>query len=240
MITADDTGADSASGTQCPPWIFPCDDGHDYYTKLVGRCPAPDFREAEFVASRLGFLIGAPVPHAEVVHVPQAIIDATGLGLAEQRTIGLRRLNVDPESQATHAALVAAQADIDLLAIVALHTWLEIGDHSPGHNFFRNLDSGALVTMDHCSGLRPHLDRHPATPVTLLDLGDLVGAVASDSPARTEMRQRIVSVDQLKLREIVDEFPVGSITPWLDQTGSGELVDWLLNRRDPVAHLICP
>jgi hypothetical protein len=54
MVTAIDTGNDSQSGTQCPPWTFPCDDEHDCYTKLVGRCSAPDFREAELLTSRLG------------------------------------------------------------------------------------------------------------------------------------------------------------------------------------------
>lgn len=238
MVTAIDTGADSDSGTQCPPWIFPCDDGHDYYTKLVGRCPAPDFREAELVTARLGAILLASVPVADAVFVPASITGSTGLPITEHWAVGTRRLNVDPEPQATHGALVARQSDYDRLAIAALHTWVAMGDHGPGHNFFRNLDTGRLVSMDHCSALRPFFDGQSTTPAVLNDAGQLCGGIAADSPARTQIIDHVRAVTAPQLTAIVDAFPDDPVHPWMDLTRRHALVAWLDERKEGVANVL--
>jgi hypothetical protein len=240
MVSAIDTGTDSGSGTQCPPWIFPCDDGHDYYTKLVDRCPAPDFREAEFVTAQLGALLLAPVPVAEPVFVPAPIAATTGLPVVEHWAVGMRRLNVDPEPPATHASLVARQTEYDRMAIVALHTWVDMGDHSPGHNFFRNLDSDTLVSMDHCSALRGFFDGRPAIPVVLNDAGQLASTITANSHARVELADRVRSITDEQLAGITALFPTDPVHPWLDATRSSALVDWLVERRQEVADVINP
>jgi hypothetical protein len=238
MVTAIDTGADSGSGTQCPPWIFPCDDQQDYYTKLVGRCPAPDFREAEFVTARLGELLRALVPAADGVFVPAAIAQSTGLPVVEHWAVGMRRLPVDPEPQATHASLVAQQTEQDRTAIVAVHTWLDMGDHSPGHNFFRNLDNGTLVSMDHCSALRAFFDGQAASPVNLIDSGNLCDGIAAGSLARTEVANRVRSVTQTELETIVAAFPDDPVHPWMDVSRRAALVTWLIERQEEVANVL--
>jgi hypothetical protein len=239
MVVAIETGEDSASGSQCPPWIFPCDDDFDYYTKLVERCPAPDFREAELLTAGLGELIEAPVPHAEPVFVSAAIGASTGLGFSEQWTVGTRRLNVDPEPEGTHALLVARQTEANRLGIVALHTWVAMADHEPGHNFFRNLDDDSLVTMDHCSSLRPFFDGQPANPVLPMDLGNLLYGIAPDSPARTEVALRVRRVTLKDLKSLVATIPDDTNHPWLGVDRRGALAIWLASRRKGVANAIC-
>src|SRR5712691_3992473 len=107
MRVAVGQGSDAGGGAS-KPWLFPCDDGNDYYTKLVGRCgEQPQFREAELVTSVVGVLLGVPVARAEVVLVPAVIAASPGLGVNEQYAVGMLRINGTEEPAATFAALVA-------------------------------------------------------------------------------------------------------------------------------------
>jgi len=238
MRIAVGTGVDGGvAATACRPWIFPCDDTRDYYTKMKGRCGEQDrFREAELVTSGVGALLGVPVGKATPVFVPSAIAASTGLGIPEQWAVGMLKINGTEEPAATFPALVAAQSIEKRLAMVALHSWLAIGDHQPGHNFFRDFDSGDLVSIDHCSALAPAFGGLPALPVTMIDPAALLAGIAPDDPARKTVADRVRGVQRSDLEAIVAGFPDDPAHPWLDTAARANLVQWILDRGGEVAN----
>jgi hypothetical protein len=235
MRVAVDQGA-AAGGGASKPWLFRCDDGNDYYTKLFGRCgEQPPFREAELVTSAVGVLLGVPVAKAEVVFVPAVIAVSPGLGVNEQYAVGMLRINGTEEPAATFAALVATQSNERRLAMVALHSLLVIGDHSPGHNFFRDFVSNELVTIDHASALAPFFGGASALPAPLVDNGGLLAGIAPGDPSRKHVADRVRGVQRIQLETIMATFPTDPVHPWLDVGRRADLVQWILDRGGEVA-----
>lgn len=229
-------GVDAGGATASKPWVFPCDNGKDYYTKLVGRAgEQPQFREAEFVTSALGRLLRAPVAVAEAVFVPSVIAASTGLGISEQWAVGMQRINGNEEPAATFGGLLALQSNDKRLAIVALHSWLVVGDHSPGHNFFRDFVSNDLVTIDHATALAPFFAGQPALPAPIVDWGGLLAGIAPGDPSRKTVADLIRSIQRADLEAIVAGFPDDPAHPWLDTTGQANLVQWILDRGGEIA-----
>src|SRR6202023_2365858 len=101
--------------------------------------------------------------------------------------------------------LVAAQAVEKRLAMVALHSWLAVIDHTPGHNFFRDFASNELVTIDHCSALAPFFGGQPALPVPIIDPALLLAGIAPDDPARKTVADRVRGVQRPDLEAIVED-----------------------------------
>src|ERR1700694_3924993 len=238
-------GVDSGSPTACPPWIFVADDALDYYTKLVGRCGTDAyFREAEFVASRLGECIGANVALASPIFIPAGLtagLQLAGIAVTEQWAVGLQRLPIEPATT-TFQALVSRQQPDVLLSIVALHSWLGVGDHNnQGHNFFRHMVSDDLYSLDHCSALAGYF-ADPAgaigQPPTIIDLGDLLHGVAPGEPSRKAVAHRVRQVNRSKIETILAPFPDDPQHPWLPAHLRPALADWLTYRQPLVADLI--
>jgi hypothetical protein len=178
------------------------------------------------------------VPRAEPVFVPLAIAQSTGLAIQEQWAVGLRRMNVDPEPAGTHGALVAAQSDENLVAIVAMHSWVEMGDHAPGHNFFRDLDTGNLVSMDHCSGLRGFFENQPNSLTVLIDLGQLLAGLPAGAGARTAVAVRAAALTAAAIKAIVDDLPTDPVNPWISEARRDNLAAWLIARQADLLSLL--
>jgi hypothetical protein len=204
---------------------------------MRGRCGEQAcFREAELVTSGVGALLGVPVGKATPVFVPSAIAASTGLGIPEQWAVGMLRINGTEEPAPTFPGLVAAQSIEKRLAMVALHSWLVVGDHQPGHNFFRDFDTGDLVSIDHCSALAPAFGGLPSLPVTMIDPDSFLAGIAPDDPARKTVADRVRSVQRAHLDAIVADFPDDPANPWLDAAARTNLVQWILDRGGEVAN----
>jgi hypothetical protein len=119
--------------------------------------------------------------------------------------------------------------------MVALHSWLGVGDHSPGHNFFRDFISNDLVSLDHASALGACFTGQPALPVGMIDPGQFLTAVAPDDPGRQVVANRVRSVQRSDLEAIMQAFPDDPANPWLDPAARANLVQWILDRGGEIA-----
>jgi hypothetical protein len=125
------------------------------------------------------------------------------------------------------------------LAIVALHSWLEIGDHDAnGHNFLRG--GASLFSIDHCTALSRILNDPAADPAvtTLVDPGALVIGVPLDDPARQTLRERIMSIRREDIEAIAAQFPDDPLHPWLSVEHRAVLVNWILARQGGAGNVI--
>ena len=244
QTVAVDSGVDSGSGTACAPWIMGCDDGFEYYVKLVGRCQEqPPFREAEYVTGRLGQVLGAPVLDVAAVLVPapiaSLIASATARAITEQWAVGTKKTEITPETPATFPGLVSAQASEDVLRIVALHLWLAVGDHdSSGHNFFRRIPDDKLVTADHCTALAAALIGGGPQPVAAQDPGGLLTMQPWDDTVRNAVAAQVRAIARTELDALLSEFPDDPINPWLEPGKRPAVTDWIMARQIEVADVI--
>jgi len=243
-VAAIDTGSSSNSRTACEPWIFPTDDGRDYYTKFAGHCMPDHFRESELVAAGLGDLLGAPVPAAAAVWVPAVLASgvqfSNGAHIGEQWAVGTERMPVVPVVRGpSFRNLVARTATEVRATLAALHTWLEVGDHLPdGWNFFENQATGELVSFDHASALSRFFAGQAATPVVLNDPGNLLDAIPSGDYSRQVARQRVLAISRPEVESLVAYFPTDPVHPWLAPGRWPDLVNWIMDRQPEVANVI--
>jgi hypothetical protein len=243
-VAAIDTGTSSNSGTACEPWIFPTDDRNDYYTKFAGHCDPFHFRESELTAAGLGSLLAAPLPPAAAVWVPAILASGVhfsrGTRISEQWAVGTQRMPVIAAIRGpSFRNLVARSSPEERAAIVAVHTWLEVGDHLPdGWNFFENQASGQLMSFDHASAMSRFFAGGPALPVTFNDPGDLLEGIPSGDYARQVARQRVLAISRPEVESLVAYFPTDSGHPWLDPARWPELVNWIMVRQPEVANVL--
>jgi hypothetical protein len=219
-----------------------CADGFEYYVKLVGRCQEQArFREAEYMTARLGQLLGAPVLEVAAVFVPGPIATMTGLPVAEQWAVGTKKSEIVPETQGTFASTASAQSPEDLLRIAALHIWLAVSDHdNTGHNFFRRIPDGRLMTADHCSALAAAFAAGAPLPVAPSDPAGLLTIRAYDPAVRSAVAADLGAVSRPAVEAVVSEFPDDPQFPWLPVNERPSLVDWITARQPGVVGAIAP
>lgn len=181
-------------------------------------------------------MIGALAPRCEPVYVPPAI--AVTVGAEEQWAVGSRSADLLLIPPPVWEGFVDSQEVSVRGAIVALHTWLDIGDHAPGHNFFRRLPEEELVTIDHCSGLASFLAGGD-TAVTLRDpAGLLHGVDVSKSGDIAAVAAAVADITQGDLEGLVSDFPEDSLHPWFDTSQREKLVAWIVGRQAEVASVL--
>jgi hypothetical protein len=243
-VAAIDTGASSNSRTVCEPWIFPADDGNDYYTKFAGHCTPDQFRESELTTAGMGTLLSAAVPLAAAVWVPAVLAVgvhfSNGGQVGEQWAVGTERMPILPVVRGQpFRNLVARTAPETRATIAALHTWLEVGDHLPdGWNFFENQATGELMSFDHASALSRFFAGQAALPVALNDPGNLLEGIPSGDYARAMARQRVLGVSRAEIEALVAYFPTDAGHPWLEPGRWPDLVNWIVDRQPEVANVI--
>lgn len=243
-VAAIDTGTSSKSGTSCEPWIFPADDRKDYYTKFAGHCSPSHFRESELLAAGIGSLLTAAVPPASAVWVPAILATGvqftSGARIDEQWAVGTEALPVLPVIRgASFRNFVARSSPEDRATIVALHTWLAIGDHlSDGWNFFENQATGQLMSFDHASGIAGFFAGQPALPLALNDPGDLLEGIPAGDYPRQVARQRVLAVSRHEVESLIAYFPDDAGHPWLDSPRWPDLVAWIMDRQPEVANVL--
>jgi HipA-like protein len=105
---------------------------------------------AEFVASRLAGLLGAPVPETDVVMIAAEVDVCLRNDRRPDKALpAIASHTIDPWTDVNAPDTVEDAPLDDLAAISALHSWVEAGDR--GHNMIRA--AGRAYAIDHPTAL---------------------------------------------------------------------------------------
>ena len=122
------------------PRFYDFDDG---VARLVKWCPSPHGSKPclnELVASRLGQLVGAPIPRGGVVYVPDEVIppEHRGVGGKPGFHFGVARMEGENFIPASHYNEIANDSELPFAAVFL--TWLVVGDQEGHYQYLQRLE----------------------------------------------------------------------------------------------------